>query len=101
MLVTGQIWAAVAISSTSNALFLATFLAVMVGFLPLPIKQSSFSDLGFEGDGAHNSHGGLSRMWDAMEEEDARGGYPLYRDSTTVWPDNHANEHDVSVSLPF
>ena len=101
MLGDGQIVVAAAISDTSNALFSATFVVVALGFLPLPIKQSSFLDLGFEGDDAHNKHGGLSRMQNAMEEEDARGGYPLYRDSTTVWPDNHANEHDVSVSLPF
>ena len=90
-----------AISGTSNALFSATYLVAVLGFLPLPIKQNSFIDLGFEVDGAHSRHGGLSRMRNAMEEEDARGGYLLYKDSTTVWLDNHANGRSVSVSLPF
>ena len=71
MLGASQIWAAVAIFGTSNAFLAATFLMAVLGFLPLPIKQSSFLDLGLEGDGAHNRHGGLSRMWNAMEEEDA------------------------------
>ena len=71
MLGASQIWMAAAIFGTSNDLFSATFLAAVLGFLPLPFKQSSFSDLGFEGDGAHSRHGGLSRMWNAMEEEDA------------------------------
>ena len=101
MLGAGQIWEAAAISDTSNALFSATFLKVALGFLPLPIKQSSFLDLGFKGDDAHSRHGGLSRMWNAMEEEDAQGSYLLYRDSTTAWPDNHANGLGVLVSLPF
>ena len=101
MLGADQIWAAVAISSTSNTLFSATFLEAALGFLPLPIKQSSFLDLGFEGDDAHSRHEGLSRIWNAMEEEDTRGGYLLYRDSTTVRPDNHANGRGVLVFLPF
>ena len=39
---------AAAISDTSNALFSATFVVVALGFLPLPIKQSFFTDLGFQ-----------------------------------------------------
>ena len=101
MLGASQIWAVAAIFGTSNALFSATFLEAVLGFLPLPIKQNSFIDLGFEVDGAHSKHGGLSRIWNAMEEEDAQGGYLLYRDSTIMRPDNHANGHGVSISLPF
>ena len=101
MLGASQIWAAVAIFGTSNAFLAATFLMAVLGFLPLPIKQSSFLDLGFEGDDAHSRHGGLRRMQNAVEEEDAWGGYPLYRDSTTAWPDNHFNRRGVSVFLPF
>ena len=71
MLGASQIWVMAAISDTSNALFSATFLAMALGFLPLPIKQNSFTDLGFEVDGAHSRHEGLRRMRNAIEEEDA------------------------------
>ena len=101
MLGAGQIWAAAAISGTSNALFSATFLAVALGFLPLPIKQSSFLDLGFKGDDAHSRHRGLSRMWNVIEGKDALGGYLLYRNPTIVWPNNQANRCGALVSLPF
>ena len=72
-----------------------------LGFLPLPIKHNFFIDLGFEVDDAHDRHRGLSRIWNTTEEEDAQGGYLLYMDSTTTWPDNHANERNILVSLPL
>ena len=77
MLGASQIWAAVAISGTSSALFSADFMVAVLGFLPIPTKRSFFTGLGFEVDGAHSRHGGLSRKRNATEEDDAQGWLPF------------------------
>ena len=70
-----------AISGTSSALFSVDFLVAALGFLLLPIKRSFFIDLGFEVDGAHSKHGGLSRKRNAIEEDGAQGWLPFIHES--------------------
>ena len=80
MLGAGQIWAAAAISGTSSVLFSAVFLAAALGFLPLPIKQSFFTDLRFQDArlAALTMAQGLMQNANGAEVDDAQERFPFY-----------------------
>ena len=82
---------------------LGDFLGGGARVLALTHQAELFTDLGFQVArlAALTVPRGLRQKANGTEEDDAHEWFPFYRVFTVLWPDNHANGRDVSVSLPF
>ena len=71
--------------------------------LALTHQAELFIDLGFQDArlAALIVARGLRQKANGAEQDDAQEWFHFYNVFTVMWPNNHANTHGVSVSLPF